>query len=71
MEGLFDIFESIVMWGAVLFTIGLVIYLGYLQYLKIKRRRARRRHYGRRGTRPSNGHSREHRHSHNQQSGSS
>ena len=67
MEGIFDIIESVVVWGSVLFTLGLVVYLAYLQYLKIKHRRARRRHHGRHGTRQSNGQVRERRHSHTPQ----
>ncbi len=44
MAGLYDLIENALIWGAVIFAIGLVIYLAYLQHLKVKHRRARRRH---------------------------
>ena len=31
MDGIYDKMESALIWGAVFFTIGLVIYLGYPQ----------------------------------------
>ncbi len=44
MSDLYDMMESALMWGAVLTAIGLVIYLAYLQCLKVKHCRSRRRH---------------------------
>jgi hypothetical protein len=51
MAGLYDLIETILLWGVVAFTLALVVYLGYLQYLKAKRRGARRRHHARRSIR--------------------
>jgi O-antigen/teichoic acid export membrane protein len=51
MSGLYDIVEGALMWGLVVFTIGLIIYLGYLQYRRIRRHRSRHRHRSRRSTR--------------------
>lgn len=48
MLGFFDKIEAALMWGTVVFAAGLVIYLAYLQYRTVKRRRARRRHRARR-----------------------
>ena len=48
MDGLYDTVESTLIWGSVIFTIGLVVYLGYLQYLKMKYRHVRRRRRSRR-----------------------
>jgi O-antigen/teichoic acid export membrane protein len=36
--------EGAVMWGLVLFAIGLIIYLGYLQFRRTRRHRSRHRH---------------------------
>jgi hypothetical protein len=51
MTELYDWIESTLVWGTVVFAIGLVSYLAYRQYLKVKYRRARRRHRARRAMR--------------------
>jgi len=51
MSELYDTVESALMWGAVLFAVGIIIYLAFLQYLKAKHHRARRRHRARRAMR--------------------
>ena len=51
MTGLYDIFELALILGAVFFAFGLVIYLAYLQYRKMKGRRSRHRHRSRRSMR--------------------
>ena len=51
MAELYDIIETTLMWGGVVFVIGFVIYLGYLQRRRIKHRRARRRRHERRARR--------------------
>jgi len=48
MLGVFDKVEAALMWGTVMFAVGLVIYLAYLQYRTVKRRRSRRRRRARR-----------------------
>jgi hypothetical protein len=44
MSGLYDLLESALIWGSVLFAIGLIIYLGYLQFRRLWRRGSRHRH---------------------------
>ncbi len=51
MQDLYDVAESALIWGMVVFAVGLVFYLAYLQYLKLRRRRERRRHRERRAMR--------------------
>jgi hypothetical protein len=51
MSELYDTIESTLMWGVVIFAVGLVIYLAYRQYRKMKCRRMRRRHHARRAMR--------------------
>ncbi len=65
MNWLFDTFEAVLIWGAVILTLGLVVYLACLQFLKMKQRRARRRRRVRRAMPPPNGPAREQRPTHN------
>jgi hypothetical protein len=51
MADLYSVIETVFIWGLVVFAVGLVIYLGYRQYLKTKYRRARRRRHARRAMR--------------------
>ena len=55
MADLYDLVETLLMWGAVALAIGVVIYLAYLQYRNIKRARSRRRHHGHRSRRHRTG----------------
>ena len=68
MEGLYDTVESTLVWGAVILTLAVIIYLAFLQYLKMKRRRAYHRHRARRALAQPNGFAGERRHSHRQPS---
>ena len=43
--------ERAVIWGLVIFALGLIAYLGYLQYRRIRRHRSRHRHRSRRSSR--------------------
>ena len=55
MTELYNWIEFTLMWGGVLFIIGLVIYLAFLQYRRAKHRRARRRRHARRAMRRQGG----------------
>jgi uncharacterized membrane protein YebE (DUF533 family) len=67
MQKILDVITFALIWGTVLFALGVVTYLAYLQYRKIKHRRAHRRRRARRAMRQSNGPAEEHRPRHKQQ----
>ena len=67
MKELFDACEAALIWGTVIFALGLVSYLAYQQYRKAKRRRAHRRHRARRASKQSDGTMGEQQASHNHQ----
>jgi hypothetical protein len=55
METLYYTIETVVMWGAVIFSLGLVVYLAYRKYRRMKHRRAYHRHRARRAMKLSDG----------------
>ena len=65
MEDLYYMCEGALIWGTVIFTIGLVFYLARRQYRTMKHRRAHRRRRARRAMKQSGGPIGEHRPSHN------
>ena len=55
MDDLYNKFEATLMWGVVIFTLGLMTYLAYRRYREIRRRRAHHRHRARRAMRQARG----------------
>ena len=53
MQHLYHMFESALMWGTVVFALGLVAYLSYKEYRKLRRRRS---HRDRKSTRLNSSH---------------
>jgi len=68
MGNTYSAFETAVFVWTVIFAVGLVVWLAYLQYRKIKRRRTHRRYRAHQAIKRSGGARREHPHSHNHQS---
>jgi hypothetical protein len=67
MDGIYDTTEAVLMWGTVFLAFWVVVYLAYLQYRKLKHRRAHHRHRARRAMRHSHGHGGGHQPSHSHQ----
>jgi len=51
MSELYEQIEAAFLWATVILVLGFVTYLAYRQYLKLRYRRARRRHHARRALR--------------------
>jgi hypothetical protein len=68
MGELYDTCETILLWAAVIFAVGLIFYLAYAQYRSMKRRRARYRRKARRAMRELGEPPGEHQRSHNHHS---